>query len=216
MSLPESIGKLTSLTELHCFNIQLSELPKSFGLLTSLTILNCSDNQLMSLPDSICDLTSLTYLDCVGNQLTELPESFGLLTSLIYLDCVGNQLTELPESFGLLTSLTALYCYDNKLTKMPKSINDIPNLQINCDQHVVVPIRLLKIPDTIVDIKEYTCQVCLEDDPKNCNSVGIRLPCQHTICLIGLTYWIATNKSQKCCICQKEYKLVDCRKVNLI
>jgi hypothetical protein len=60
------------------------------------------------------------------------------------------------------------------------------------------------------------CPICLVNDPKDCVSEGIQLPCHHTVCIVGLTYWIKNNQKQICCVCRQQYKLEDCRRVKLI
>ena len=132
-SIPESIGNLTSLTWLRLNSNQLTgSIPESIGNLTSLTYLYLCDNQLSgSIPESIGNLTSLTSLYLYNNQLTgSIPESIGKLTSLTNLDLDNNQLTgSIPESIGNLTSLTDLELYENQLTgSIPKSIGNLTSL----------------------------------------------------------------------------------------
>ncbi|MDL2212816.1 fimbrillin family protein [Bacteroides sp. OttesenSCG-928-N06] len=108
------IEHFKNLEELVCSNNQLTgELPIS-GL-TQLTNLSCYDNQLTQLP--ISGLTQLTHLDCYNNQLTELLISD--LTQLTYLICRNNELTQLPISG--LTQLTHLNCYNNPINEVDVS-----------------------------------------------------------------------------------------------
>ena len=72
VSLPESIGNLTNLTELVLFENQITSLPESIGNLTNLTSLLLSGNQLVSLPESIGNLIELATLDLNGNPLIDL------------------------------------------------------------------------------------------------------------------------------------------------
>jgi len=81
-TLPESIGKLSSLQKLDLEGNKLTTLPKSISKLTSLQELKLWDNQLSTLPESIGQLSSLKLLRLESNQLTTLPESFSQLKSL--------------------------------------------------------------------------------------------------------------------------------------
>lgn len=54
--------------------LQLTSLPESIGRLTALTELWCGHNQLTSLPDSIGKLVALRQLWCHNNRLTNIPE----------------------------------------------------------------------------------------------------------------------------------------------
>ena len=215
-SLPNTLGQLTSLTRLICSNNQLTSLPNTLGQLTSLNHLNCHSNQLISLPESIGQLISLTNLQCSCNKLTSLPESINQLSLLIHLNCSSNQLISLPNTLGELASLTDLYCYNNQLTSLPESINDIPNLKnIGTDPNVIIPKKIIKIPEEQVEIKEYYCQICLTNSPEECESEGVLLPCHHTICLSGMQEWFDKNKSLKCNYCQTLYKPTQCKLINL-
>ncbi|GAG86868.1 unnamed protein product, partial [marine sediment metagenome] len=100
VSLPESIGDLTSLKSLWLQYNQLSTLPESIGNLSSLKKLSLRSNQLLTFPKVILNLPSLNDLDLNFNKLVTLPESIGNLTSLKILYLHKNQLSTLPESIG--------------------------------------------------------------------------------------------------------------------
>ena len=95
-TLPKSIGRLTALQSLQCFNNQLTALPESIGRLVALRKLGCGNNRLTSLPRSIGQLATLQVLWCGCNRLTSLPESIGRLTALEDLWCGNNQLASIP------------------------------------------------------------------------------------------------------------------------
>ena len=128
ISLPESIGQLTSLTSLNLDGNPLASLPESIGQLTKLTELNLCNNQLASLPESIGQLTKLTKLILNNNNLATPPESIGQLASLTRLDLRDNQLASLPQSIEQLTSLTILDLENNRLVSLPKSIGQFTKL----------------------------------------------------------------------------------------
>jgi hypothetical protein len=80
---------LTKLTELHCFNTQLTNFPELPDSLTELFCQNTQISQIYKLPDS------LTKLVCNNNfNLSALPE---LPYSLVYLNASNTGLSKLPE-----------------------------------------------------------------------------------------------------------------------
>ena len=109
------IEHFTALTDLECYNNQLTSLDMSKN--TALKYLFCSDNQLTAL--DVSKNTALQTLYCYGNQLTSLDMSKN--TALTYLSCYNNQLTLLDVSKN--TALTYLYCYNNPLTTLDVSQN---------------------------------------------------------------------------------------------
>ena len=104
------IEHFTALTELDCYNNQLTSLDVSNN--TALTELYCHYNQLTSLDMS--KNTALTSLNCRNNQLTSLDVSKN--TALELLDCLYNQLTALDVSKN--TILKQLLCNNNQLTSL--------------------------------------------------------------------------------------------------
>jgi len=113
----------TALTELYCYNNQLTSLDVSKN--TALTHLYCDNNQLTSL--DVSKNTALTWLFCERNQLTSLDLSKNL--ALAYLECRFNQLTSLDVSKN--TALTWLSCGCNQLTSLDLSKN-IALTQLGC------------------------------------------------------------------------------------
>jgi internalin A len=70
--LPESIGGLRSLIQLHLKANQLSALPESIGSLASLSQLNVADNRLSTLPSQLADLVENGLdLGVTGNPLAD-------------------------------------------------------------------------------------------------------------------------------------------------
>jgi Leucine-rich repeat (LRR) protein len=102
-ALPESIGKLSSLTKIELCSVGLESLPNSIDNLKglkSISIRYCED--LYALPQSIGGLDSLeelrvTYCD----KLRKLPDGIGKLDALkvfVIIDCL--ELAEIPDSFA--------------------------------------------------------------------------------------------------------------------
>jgi Leucine-rich repeat (LRR) protein len=127
--LPESIGNLTKLIKMDLSRNMLTNLPESIGNLTNLTQLTISENESIThLPKSIGNLVRLTNLDMSFNIMSRLPESIGNLVNLTKLDVSLNSLTHLPESIGNLVNLIELQIFGNKLTHLPESIGNLVNL----------------------------------------------------------------------------------------
>ena len=128
-ALPEAIGQLSQLQNLDLFGNQLTALPKGFGQLTQLQYLVLSGNQLTALPEWFGQLAKLQKLDLDNNQLTALPEAIGQLSQLRYLYLDNNQLTALPETIGQLSQLRYLYLNNNRLTALPEALRNLERLE---------------------------------------------------------------------------------------
>ena len=106
-----------TLTELYCYDNQLTELP---ALPPGLKTLVCDRNQLSRLPALP---PTLEVLYCHSNQLTELPALPPALKSLL---CDENQLTVLPD---LPPALEMLYCQENQITVLPALPGSLKELE---------------------------------------------------------------------------------------
>jgi internalin A len=71
--LPEAIGRLADLLELHLEGNQLTELPEAIGQLANLRDLHLSNNQLTELPEAIRRLVNLQQLYLHGNDALGIP-----------------------------------------------------------------------------------------------------------------------------------------------
>jgi len=110
---------------------QIISLPESIGDLSSLEVLLIRHTPLTNVPESIGDLSSLEWLELEDNQLISIPESIGELSSLEHLNLSNSQFTSLPESIGQLNSLEYLGIHHNQLTSIPESICNLPNVNVN-------------------------------------------------------------------------------------
>ncbi|KAG5412712.1 hypothetical protein IGI04_000279 [Brassica rapa subsp. trilocularis] len=128
--LPNTIGGLSSLTNLDLRSNRITHLPESIGELINLVSLNLSGNQLSSLPSSFSRLLQLEDLNLSCNNLPVLPESIGSLASLKKLDVETNDIEEIPYSIGGCSSLTELRADYNKLKALPEAIGKITTLEI--------------------------------------------------------------------------------------
>ena len=109
----KGLDYFTSLTELYCFNNQLTTLDVSNN--TQLKVLYCNNNQLTTL--DVSNNTQLTELSCYANELTALDVSNNIQLTGLY--CDYNPLTALDVSNN--TQLTSLSCCYNQLTALDVS-----------------------------------------------------------------------------------------------
>ncbi len=113
-----------NLTNLSCYNNQLTSLP---SLPHNLIDLWCYDNQLSNLPNLP---VSITNIQCYNNQLTSLPN---LPPNLTQLTCNNNLLTALPL---LPDSINDLDCSFNLLTYLPPLPQIVMNNLIINDNNI--------------------------------------------------------------------------------
>ncbi|WOG83966.1 hypothetical protein DCAR_0103145 [Daucus carota subsp. sativus] len=143
--LPDSIGKLSSLTTLDLSENRILALPATIGGLSSLRKLDLHSNKISELPDTIGDLLSLVSLDLRGNQLASLPSTFGRLVRLEELDLSANHLHVLPESIGSLVSLRILDVETNNIEEIPHTIAHCSSLkELRADYN-----RLKALPEAV-------------------------------------------------------------------
>jgi Leucine-rich repeat (LRR) protein len=130
-TLPNTLGNLTQLQELHLNNNELDTLPNTLGNLTQLQTLYLNNNKLNTLPNILGNLTQLRKLVLYNNKLDTLPNILGNLTQLQDLYLNDNKLTYLPT--GIIRNMTQLQYLNldnNKLTDIPIGIIYLPNLMI--------------------------------------------------------------------------------------
>lgn len=129
-ALPEDIGRLSWLEELHLGENLLEALPASFTQLGSLDRLMIYSNKLKQLPEDLDKLKSLRVLSLAKNQLQCLPESIGNLTRLLLIDASRNALVSMPRSIGKLVNLKELYLEHNELDTLPDELTRLKSLDV--------------------------------------------------------------------------------------
>ena len=133
---------LSRVTELYCFNNQLTSLPP---LPPTLRMLGCSNNQLTSLPELP---PNLRRLYCKDNKLTVLPVLKHCI-QLEALNCSKNKLTCLPD---IPSTLKILHCSKNKLTSLPELKHCYQLAELYCRDN-----QLTCIPTLPATLKELSC-----------------------------------------------------------
>ncbi|KAH6803702.1 plant intracellular ras group-related LRR 4 [Perilla frutescens var. frutescens] len=143
--LPDSIGKLSSLTTLDLSENRIAEIPEAIGGLSSLQVLDLHGNMISELPESIGDLLNLLHLDLRGNQLRSLPPTIDRLVRLEELDLSSNGLPALPEAIGSLVSLRKLNIETNNIEEIPHTISRCVSLkELHADYN-----RLKALPEAV-------------------------------------------------------------------
>ena len=121
ISFDPAILALKSLTQLHLYQNQFTELDPVLWDLTALIHLSLQNNTLTELSSKIGNLKNLTCLYLGYNKLTDLPKEFENLKDLKWLGLDNNQLTRLPEVFGELKNLEFFFLRNNQLTCLSES-----------------------------------------------------------------------------------------------
>lgn len=162
---PESLGRLTWLTDLNLSGNRLTILPESIGDLCNLVNLDVSANQLVAIPETLGRLTCLETLNIENNKIEELPWTIGQCTALIELAAGFNQLKALPEATGKLTHLRLLSVHLNSLNSLPTTLASMTSLT-DLDAHfnqlesipeslcMVTTLTRLNIASNFTDLKE--------------------------------------------------------------
>ena len=109
----KGIEFFTSLTELNCYQNQLTSLDVSKN--TALINIKCDSNRLTSL--DVSKNTALKNFECDSNQLTSLDVSRN--TALVFFSCTGNQLTTI--NMGSKPELIRFHCDSNNLSNIDMS-----------------------------------------------------------------------------------------------
>ncbi|XP_032689536.1 leucine-rich repeat and calponin homology domain-containing protein isoform X2 [Odontomachus brunneus] len=119
-SLPREICRLPLQILLVAHN-RLASLPDELGRMTTLAELDAGCNEITNLPPRMGDLAQLRSLDLRSNLLVHLPIELTYLR-LVKLDISGNRISVLPNEMRKMKSLVDFKLSDNPLTSPPASL----------------------------------------------------------------------------------------------
>jgi hypothetical protein len=129
-SIPNEIGELTKLEELHLLGNAIVEIPTAIGELVNLRVLSLARNSIKELPIEIGKLEGLQELYLDRNCLISLPEEIGQLVNLDLLFLIENQLSSLPKRFTEMRSLRWVTLARNRLKALPSvKEGELPKLR---------------------------------------------------------------------------------------
>lgn len=166
--LPEEIGGLKNLTDLHLSMNVLEHLPKGIAHLHKLTILKLDQNRLEYLGDSIGMCQNMQELILTENFLTHLPDSIGEMTKLNNLNVDRNALEYVPNEIGNCVALGVLSLRDNKLRRLPAELGNcaaLHVLDVSGNQLQYLPYSLVNLQLKAVWLSENQAQPLLTFQP---------------------------------------------------
>ncbi|KAG0615472.1 hypothetical protein M758_5G044100 [Ceratodon purpureus] len=177
-TLPDSIGRLSSLQELNldfCRNLQ--KLPSSIGQLTALEDLYLLDcESLEALPDTFTALSALRVLTTTGcSSISELPTTLGLMTGLrqLYIDLGTESQALAIAQLTELEAVWATWCTDEAVDALDNSgaLRNLHQLQIF---YFIECPSMTKLPETIglLTTLEWLCLWDCEEVRELPNSIG--------------------------------------------
>ncbi|KXN80834.1 Adenylate cyclase, partial [Leucoagaricus sp. SymC.cos] len=126
--IPDTLGELVQLQELHCFDNRLIKLPSTIGKLVNLSILDAHNNNLREVPTTIWDCAALRFLNLSSNFVTTFPPP-NIIP--IHGQSVG-KVVELPKDYDLnhviqghlypplSFILNKLYLSENRISSHPE------------------------------------------------------------------------------------------------
>lgn len=157
-SLPLSLFQLPRLRLLDISGMQLTELPEAIGNLSALTELHATDNPILTLPPTFSGLTCLRAARFAATRMDQLRASdwqgvtklelldlsdarieafeegdLSCLACLRNLDLSHNMLQRLPHTISSLTSLTRLDLSMNRLVHVSDGLGELTQL---CELHL--------------------------------------------------------------------------------
>jgi Leucine-rich repeat (LRR) protein len=173
LSFPETMHRMTALSEIICYDCQLKQVPEQFRGLTGLRVLSLTKNIISEIPDWISELP-LTELDLAFNKISKISSSIGGLSNLNKLSIQYNLVSSFPEEIGKLQKLEYIEIGGNKrLSALPEAMSALINMQFfnisSCNftelPEIVKQYKKLKnleislnpideIPDWVGDLKE--------------------------------------------------------------
>ncbi len=149
-TLPDELGALAALEELHLPKATCKALPSSIGKLSRLSVLELYYSKVAALPDEIGECRSLREIQARSSALKALPESIGRLAALHTLDVYNTKLKKLPASLGALENLRVLELSYDRPLEVPEEVYRLSLEKLTGPQEMVdrLVLRRLPTPDT--------------------------------------------------------------------
>ncbi|MCC6994883.1 MAG: hypothetical protein IT370_09765 [Deltaproteobacteria bacterium] len=144
--LPDELGALAALEELHLPKATCKSLPGSIGKLSRLTKLELYESKVAALPDEIGACQSLQAIQARSSALRVLPASIGRLAALHTLDVYNTKLKKLPRSMGALENLRVLEVSYDKPIEIPDEIYQLSLEKFTGPQEVLDKLVLRRLP----------------------------------------------------------------------
>jgi len=163
-TLPPEVWKLTQIKMLYLWGDQLQQIPPAIGNFKKLQVLLINSSSITQLPQELWNLTTLEKLDLSQNaQLKILPAGIGRLHNLVSLNLTSSAFTQLPPEIGQLSKLVELDMTNfsgdtsNRLKQVPPEIGKLKQLHtLNLSyNHLAVLPPEIGQLESLVDLNLY-------------------------------------------------------------
>ena len=131
VKLPKGFGKMTKLSYLHIFRLNIGNAITPVYKLTNLDYLEMPKCSISRISKKISRLNNLQVLDLSENSIKKIPSAIYGLTKLRWLLLHFNKLTVIPKEIFNLTKLNKLKTNCNPLIEIPIELRRMTNLEFN-------------------------------------------------------------------------------------
>lgn len=116
--IPDSIGDLSRLFELHIQKTNIDYLPKTLIILSDLIILKMQENNFREMPIWLSKCKNLHTLNFAENKISHIPNDLFKMQQLLYLNLSNNYLTHVPIEICKLNNLEKLVLTGNTIDNL--------------------------------------------------------------------------------------------------
>ena len=124
--IPESIGNLSRLFELHIQKTNISTLPTTLMQLPDLIILKMQENKFHELPAWLAKCKNLHTLNFADNYIVQIPDEILNMKQLLYLTLTNNHITHIPIQICKLGNLEKLVLTGNPIDNLDELKKNAP------------------------------------------------------------------------------------------